>query len=230
MRHLLPLPAPPAAFRPARPLRLPPLGRPFARRGGAGRGGGGAGDHRTAGAARLPGIGRGAGRVAGPARGRTAAAAGAACLVRAGDGPGRQRLACRRLHRRPAPPRLQPGPHAGQGRAQGPGPRRRPAAATDRRARHPTSATRAPTLRPRGCRHGPGRRRPARHPPVEAALAHAPGRPDGRPDPGRRERADRPARPRRPDALPARLRGGTAAPPSTESDPRGLLRAWAQGP
>ena len=40
------------------------------------------------------------------------------------------------------------------------------------------------------------------------------------------------ARPRRPHPLTARLRAGTAVPSeaAADNDPRGLLRAWAQGP
>ena len=69
---------------------------------------------------------------------------------------------------------------------------------------------------------------------VEAALAHAPERPATAPASSPAATSEPPilARPRRPDALAARLRGGTAAraAPTTDNDPRGLLRAWAQGP
>ena len=69
---------------------------------------------------------------------------------------------------------------------------------------------------------------------AETALALAPGRPATAPatPPATTSEPTAPARPRRPDALAARLRGGTATPPVTaaDTDPRGLLRAWAQGP
>ena len=69
---------------------------------------------------------------------------------------------------------------------------------------------------------------------AETALALAPGRPATAPatPPTAASEPTAPARPRRPDALAARLRGGTATPPATAAatDPRGLLRAWAQGP
>ena len=69
---------------------------------------------------------------------------------------------------------------------------------------------------------------------AETALTLAPGRPATAPatPPTVTSEPTAPARPRRPDALAARLRGGTATPPSTATapDPRGLLRAWAQGP
>ena len=69
---------------------------------------------------------------------------------------------------------------------------------------------------------------------AETALALAPGRPATAPatPPTNTIEPTAPARPRRPDALAARLRGGTATPPvsAADNDPRGLLRAWAQGP
>ena len=67
---------------------------------------------------------------------------------------------------------------------------------------------------------------------AETALALAPGRPATAPAPPSATASEptAPARPRRPDALAARLRGGSATPPATATDPRGLLRAWAQGP
>ena len=69
---------------------------------------------------------------------------------------------------------------------------------------------------------------------AETALALAPGRPATAPatPPAATSEPTAPARPRRPDALAARLRGGSATPPVTaaDTDPRGLLRAWAQGP
>ena len=69
---------------------------------------------------------------------------------------------------------------------------------------------------------------------AETALALAPGRPATAPatPPTATSEPTAPARPRRPDALAARLRGGIATPPVTaaDTDPRGLLRAWAQGP
>ena len=69
---------------------------------------------------------------------------------------------------------------------------------------------------------------------TETALALAPGRPSTAPatPPTATNEPPAPARPRRPDALAARLRGGSATPPAAaaDTDPRGLLRAWAQGP
>ena len=66
---------------------------------------------------------------------------------------------------------------------------------------------------------------------LEAALAHLP-------EPQAAEPAEPPAaaqptaRPRRPQPLTARLRAGTAvrSEAAADNDPRGLLRAWAQGP
>ena len=69
---------------------------------------------------------------------------------------------------------------------------------------------------------------------AETALALAPGRPSTAPatPPTTASEPTAPARPRRSDALAARLRGGIATSPvgATDTDPRGLLRAWAQGP
>ena len=68
---------------------------------------------------------------------------------------------------------------------------------------------------------------------TETALALAPGRPATVPATPSATASEptAPERPRRPDALAARLRGGIAALPVTAAatDPRGLLRAWAQG-
>jgi hypothetical protein len=65
---------------------------------------------------------------------------------------------------------------------------------------------------------------------LEAALAHLP-------EPQVAEPVETPAatqpaaKSRRPHPLPARLRAGTAVrPEAAPDDPRGLLRAWAQGP
>ena len=66
---------------------------------------------------------------------------------------------------------------------------------------------------------------------LEAALAHCPSRRSSRA--GRQPAGTQPAaKPRRPHPLTARLRAGTAVslPATADSDPRGLLRAWAQGP
>jgi hypothetical protein len=67
---------------------------------------------------------------------------------------------------------------------------------------------------------------------AETTLALATGRPATTPatPPPATSEATAPARPRRPDALAARLCGGIALPPVADTDPRGLLRAWAQGP
>ena len=109
-----------------------------------------------------------------------------------------------------------------------------PPPTTRSRARHPTAAARTPALRPRGRRDAPRHRRPARHHrrrdgpgprprPAGDGTGHAPGR---------HERADRPGtatpagRPGRPPARRQRRPPVTAA----DNDPRGLLRAWAQGP
>jgi hypothetical protein len=67
---------------------------------------------------------------------------------------------------------------------------------------------------------------------AEAAVAHEPAAPATKPA---APLAPPPAaRPRRLDGLAARLRGGTAATrpaePTDAASPRGLLRAWAQGP
>jgi hypothetical protein len=60
---------------------------------------------------------------------------------------------------------------------------------------------------------------------AEAVLAHEPA-------PAAVAEPAAPARPRRPDRLAARLRAGTAGRATAPADtvPRGLLRAWAQGP
>jgi hypothetical protein len=66
---------------------------------------------------------------------------------------------------------------------------------------------------------------------LEAALAHL-SEPKAA-KPVEAPAATRPAaRPRRPHPLTARLRAGTAVCPeaAADHDPRGLLRAWAQGP
>ena len=94
------------------------------------------------------------------------------------------------------------------------------------------SPTPAPALRPRRRRDAPGHGRPARRPRRRGRPGHAPDRQATAPATSRPPQASRPApaRPRRPDALAARLRGGSAIRPVPDTDPRGLLRAWAQGP
>ena len=67
---------------------------------------------------------------------------------------------------------------------------------------------------------------------LEATLAHLPEPAAAEPveTPAATQPAA-PALPRRPDALAARLRAGTAVrPAASDNDPRALLRAWAQGP
>jgi hypothetical protein len=70
---------------------------------------------------------------------------------------------------------------------------------------------------------------------AETALAHASDRQAPKPVAPATAASEAPTllvRPRRPEALVTRLRGGTAARPvsAADLDPRGLLRAWAQGP
>ena len=103
------------------------------------------------------------------------------------------------------------------------------------RSRRFTAAPRTPALRRRGHRDA------VAPPPACALLSPAetalvqtcdrPARAQATPPAATSEPLVLP-RARRPDALAARLRGGTAAraAPTTDTDPRGLLRAWAQGP
>ena len=163
-RHSSPRRPPLTAPRGQAARGLPSLGRPLARRGGARRGGGGAGDHRPAGAARLPGAGRRPRGAAGSARGGAPAAARAErhawCvlemaladsdwraaafvadqLAAAATRPACWPRACSRPRRRAAAPPPTPG--------------RAPA--------DTTAAARNPALRPRRRRDAPGRRGDAR--------------------------------------------------------------------
>ena len=144
------------------------------------------------------------------ARGRAAAAAGAACLAGARAGPGRRRLARRRLYRQSDPPRQQPRPHprAGAIRAHA----RAAAPPPTSKADPEPAASPAPPRAPRPYDPvGAAMRRAAAAMRVavtsEAVLAQEP-----LPAPSARAEPSAPAQPRRPDPVAARLRGGTASP------------------
>ena len=202
-----------------------------ARRAGAGRGGGGAGDRRPPGPARLPGAGRGRSRELQdlPEEERLRQLEQMAwCVLEMALADSDWRAAAfiadqMRRGRNPART-LAHGVIKAQARAAAPPPTpaAEPAAPPTPRPPGPTtpSAPRCADPPPRCAPPSPPRQWPTQSPCCPKSAAPA----------ATASTLPMPVRPRRLDALASRLRVGTATPPATDTDPRGLLRAWAQGP